>query len=716
MNDTTLTPAEEHSLGDVATPLVGDTFAGFLEQVVRPEARAAVRESAIDVLSGALKAGPGSTGLVVGRVQSGKTLSYEGVISLARDNQFAVVVVISGISNPLLAQGQRRLKQDLGRAAPSGWVFLDPADNQQGPDQVERELERVKANWLDPATPSAYKETAVVVVLKNYGRIRDLADAMARAELAGVRVLVVDDEADQASLNTLVRRGRESSTYSNLKALRDALPNHYYLQYTATPQAPLLIAIDDALSPDFVRVLEPGKGYTGGEVYFDSGPSGLVHVIGSGDLQAAGSPGGPPPDGLSAALRLFLIGAAHVVVRSAQPGGRPETRSMLVHPSRGTADQGTFAGWVRSMAETWRDRIQHSDEVDPQKLRAQFREAWDDLEATYDDLAEFDDCWNALRFVLNNLDITEVNTRIGQTPVINWMPTKFYVLVGGQAIDRGFTVEGLTVTYMPRGAGMSMADTIQQRARFFGYKADYLGLCRVFLETDVRDAFEHYVLHERDMLGSLRRIQSGSDSLRNWRRRFYLDPSMRPTRASVIDIPLARVALADKWITDREPVRSDAPPLESALAAARDLLATATWANDSYGHRLCHVSPHVALQLLEAVSPPSLLKDEAFQGLALALARLADDAIAEHSVAVYWMRPDQVGRRTETTQGSVQIFQGRSANYPGDRSIGEDYPDIAVQLHPVEVETRDGTSRGSYLVTAWHVPSSAAAGYILQVG
>lgn len=693
-------------------PIVGDTFQGFLEEVVRTEARPAVRASAIDVLRGALSAGPGSTGLVVGRVQSGKTLSYEGVISLARDNGFAVVVVISGISNPLLAQGQRRLKKDLGAASPGGWAFLDPADNLQGPDHVERELTRVKANWLDPATPQAYKETAVVVVLKNYNRIRDLADAIGRVDLGCARVLVVDDEADQASLNTLVRRGRESSTYANLKALRTALPNHFYLQYTATPQAPLLIAIADALSPDYVRVLEPGDGYAGGEVYFGGEPpSPLVQVIDGADLQAARNPSGPPPTGLRVALQQFLIGAAHVGA-----GGRPETRSMLVHPSRGTADQGTFATWIRDMIATWHDRIQHSADVDPTKLRDEFRAAWGNLKSTFSELDDFDACWGALGFVLNNVDVTEVNTRVGQTPVVHWTPTKFYILVGGQAIDRGFTVEGLTVTYMPRGAGMSMADTIQQRARFFGYKAAYLGLCRVFLEPDVREAFVNYVHHERDMIQSLRAIQAGSDTLKEWRRRFYLDPSMQPTRASVIDIPMARVALADKWITDRTPVRSDARPLKDSLATADQILVDVNWRDDPHGHRCGYTSPHIALELLEAISPPSLLAEESAQALALALARLADDATNEHVISVYRMRPDRIDRRTETAAGGVQVFQGRSGAYPGDRSIGDDHPGIALQLHAVAVEARDRQARGSFLVTAWHVPSSAAAGWIIQVG
>ncbi|HET7385096.1 MAG TPA: Z1 domain-containing protein [Nocardioidaceae bacterium] len=710
MTGPTMSPADGLS-GDPALVL-GDTFAGFLEEVVRAEARPAVRASAVEVLRGSLSSGPKSTGLVVGRVQSGKTLSYEGVISLARDNGFAVVIVISGISNPLLAQGQRRLKKDLNEASPAGWTFLDPADNLQPSDHVERELRRVKANWLNPATPAAYKETAVVVVLKNYTRIFDLAEAIEKVDLSGVRVLVVDDEADQASLNTLVRRGRESSTYTNLKALRDAVPNHFYLQYTATPQAPLLIAIDDALSPDFVRVLEPGDGYTGGEGYFGgSEPSPLVHVIDAADLQAAGNPSGPPPAGLRKAFQLFLVGAAHVVA-----GGRPETRSMLVHPSRGTADQGTFATWIRDMKSTWHDRIEHAADADPVKLRDEFQRAWVDLKNTYPELVDFDACWSALGFVLNNLDVTEVNTRLGQTPVIQWIRTKFYVLVGGQAIDRGFTVEGLTVTYMPRGAGMSVADTIQQRARFFGYKADYLGLCRVFLDVDVRDAFVNYVHHERDMLNSLRAIQDGSETLKQWRRKFYLDPSMRPTRASVIDIPMTRVTLADKWITDRLPVRADATSLDESVAAAEQILEGVVWAPDAHGHRRGYTSPRVALELLEAVTPPSRLGEEQAQALSLALARLADDPANDHSIAVYWMRPDQVGRRQETAAGGVQIFQGRSGDYPGDRRIGENHDGIAVQLHRVAVESRASEPLGRYLVSASHIPSSAAAGWIIQVG
>jgi len=694
----------------------GPAFTGFVNEVVAEDARESVQRSAVSVLEAALTHGPGSTGLVVGRVQSGKTLSYEAVISLARDNGFAIVVVITGISNPLLAQGTGRLRRDLSRADQDGWTFCSPGDSQQPPGHIERELLRVRENWANESTPLLWKQTAVVAVLKNYGRIGELADTFRRLALGSLRVLIIDDEADQASLNTMVRKGRESSTYANLTSLRDALPHHYYLQYTATPQAPLLIAIQDALSPDYVRVLEPGSGYTGGETYFGSS-SNLVETIGAQDLLAVNSPGDAPPDTLRRATQEFLVGAAHVVAS----GARPETRSMLVHPSRETGEQGTFATWIRRMKDNWQDKYEHRGETEPAKMRAEFEEAWRRLRTTYPSISEFEACWDALGLVFRNLEITEVNARGGQTPIIEWSPTKSYILVGGQAIDRGFTVEGLTVTYMSRGAGTFTADTIQQRARFFGYKAAYLGLCRVYLEPDVRSAFEMYVEHEREMLSSLREIEAEHDSLKAWHRRFLLDRRMRPTRASVIDIPTIHVSTADRWITDRYPVRDDALDFDKVRERVAELLASVSWQGDATGlHQVGWTDTPTALELLELTSPESLLREPTFEALSVQMATRADDSASSTNVAIFRMRPGHgVSRRTEERDGGIQLFAGRNQSgkgYRGDRSVFEPGADLTVQVHEVEVFNREtDASQGKYVVTAWRVVEPSPTGWIVEV-
>lgn len=711
MIDGTLTPEDQPP--QIASLVIGDTFTGFLEEVVADDARDAVRASAIEVLRGALEAGPGSTGLVVGRVQSGKTLSYEGVISLARDNGFSLVIVISGISNPLLAQGEKRLKGDLSSADKDGWLFAVPNDKQQSMKQIEQALQNVQANWSKETTPKAYKQTAIVVVLKHHGGILNLTELFDVVDFSAQRVLIVDDEADQASLNTQIKKGKQSATYGNLLALRQALPGHYYLQYTATPQAPLLIAIDDALSPDFVRVLEPGEGYTGGDRYFGT-TNDLVKTISSEDIAVADHPTGPPPEGLRQAMLEFLIGVAHVVTTE-----KPKTRSMLVHPARAKNSHADFVRWITGMKKDWQDKYEHAAEVFPAKLQEEFEGAWQGLRETYPEISSFEECWAALDIVFRNLNIVEVNTRQGQTPVINWVPTQSYILVGGQAIDRGFTVEGLTVTYMPRGPGTRTADTVQQRARFFGYKAAYLGLCRVYLEADVRDDFMMYVEHERDMLKALQEIEAGDESLKEWKRQFLLDNKMKATRASVISIPMIHVKAKDRWITDGFPTRQDALLMAEARSRAERVLAEINWTQSTHGHTVGYATLAEALELLVQTSPDSLLTAPNFQALLLNLSKLQDDQPNQRVVQILWMRPGQgVAERQRTRDGSIQLFQGRnSSGYSGDREQYDASAPLTIQLHQVRVLERDTrVPVGEYLVTAWRIPDESSVGWLVEVG
>ena len=93
----------------------------------------------------------------------------------------------------------------------------------------------------------------------------------------------------RASLNTEVGQGQESTTYRCLMELRQELPNQTYLQYTATPQAPLLISIIDSLSPNFVQVLDPGEEYVGGPEFF-AGNGGLARVIPPQDVPTNANP------------------------------------------------------------------------------------------------------------------------------------------------------------------------------------------------------------------------------------------------------------------------------------------------------------------------------------------------------------------------------------------------------------------------------------------
>ncbi|GAB1395822.1 hypothetical protein MASR1M65_05990 [Saprospiraceae bacterium] len=144
---------------------------------------------------------------------------------------------------------------------------------------------------------------------------------------------------------------------------------------------------------------------------------------------------------------------------------------MLVHPSRLQGDHNEFINWIRNTCNSWQRLLSGNDDEDRRELIDEFRTSYNQLQMTVSDLPSFETLTgNDLIHALRYTQIVEVNSRNGATPQIPWNDFYSWILVGGQSMDRGFTVEGLTVTYMPRNIGTGNVDTIQQRARFFGYK------------------------------------------------------------------------------------------------------------------------------------------------------------------------------------------------------------------------------------------------------
>jgi hypothetical protein len=158
-----------------------------------------------------------------------------------------------------------------------------------------------------------------------------------------------------------------------------------------------------------------------------------------------------------------------------------------------------------------------------------------------------------LRDAVRQTIVSQVNAARGRTPQVDWAQFYSHILVGGEVLNRGVTVEGLTVTYMPRGPGTGQADTIQQRARWFGYKEDCLGYCRVYLSAQMRALYAAYVDHEDNLRTEVgEHAQSGED-LRRWRRAFFLDPRLRPTRDQVIQLQPLRGVFSDHWFAPKGP-------------------------------------------------------------------------------------------------------------------------------------------------------------------
>jgi len=304
--------------------------------------------------------------------------------------------------------------------------------------------------------------------MKHHKRLQDLTEVLQEVNLQNIPTLIVDDEADQAGLNNLVNEDDESTTYQKLRLFRNAVPHHTFLQYTATPQAPLLINIIDILSPDFAIVLNPGTSYVGGQDFFNQN---AYHVpeIPPEDIPTRSHPLHEPPPSLLKAMRIFFLGVASGLIRHRGMGNR----SMMVHPSRLTVGHEVYYNWVLTKRNAWLEALSDPSSYAYTTLRVDFQEAYEDLQQTVSDLESFERLMAQLQRTIRRTELYKVNASSGRTPEIDWRGTYAHILVGGQALDRGFTVKGLTITYMPRGVGARRADTIQQRARFLGYHRAY---------------------------------------------------------------------------------------------------------------------------------------------------------------------------------------------------------------------------------------------------
>ena len=732
----TTTPiAKNGSHGSLWQPVVGEETNRVVAKNKLPNNGEDIIASSTSILSRCVNpdnVNNKSTGLVVGYVQSGKTLSFTTVMALARDNGFRLIILIAGISKALLEQSTQRLRNDLSTdevSLGSRWQMITNPSNS---NSNRRSINEALKDWDDQELEKCEQRTVLITVMKNYRHLNKLIALFRNVTLNDIPTLIIDDEADQASLNIQVSKGGESTTYHRLLTVREFFNCHTYLQYTATPQAPLLINIVDSLSPDFVEVLEPGESYIGGKDIFTKRKD-LVKLIPSEDVLSADNKFDHPPSSLLDALRIFLLGVA-----AGFREGRSQAntnRSMLVHPSREKETQKSYFKWINYIFDEWM-RIINLDETDPDRINFidECQVSYDELAKTEHSIPKFGDIIQAMPRVFGRINIEEVNTRTKNViPTIDWTRNYGWILIGGQAMDRGFTVEGLTVTYMPRGAGVGNADTIQQRARFFGYKRSYLGYCRTYLAEDVLSAFQMYVEHEEEMRKELQNVKKKSTPLNRWKRAFVLSPDLSPCRSNVIDYMYKRGAYSDDWFSPRFVFGGESLCNDNRIIVQSffDKFSFAPNRGDkerslAQKHHVCHNVP-LSTAVEELLIPYRLTEQHDTQnitGVLMQLSRALDDNSME-KCTVYRMSPDFDRARTIDDHGEVlNIFQGafpvnpkkdRGKIYPGDREIHE-ATDVTIQVHIIDLKHKDKDKvifEKVPVIVAW-IPSRMSLPWITQ--
>lgn len=673
------------------------------------------------------------TGIVIGYVQSGKTLSFTTLTALARDNNYQIVIVIAGVSTNLVNQTTQRLSEDLNleKRYDRKWTLLQNPSSTQHFETIETVL----AQWADSTFPEDERRTLLITVMKNQAHLNNLANVLQGQNLQGVPTLIIDDEGDQASLNTrarwAARQGIEienltenqvSTIYRRINVLRSVFSHHTFLQYTATPQANLFINIMDRLSPNFIRLLTPGQEYTGGIDFFRNNPN-LIAEIPANQIQTNNE----IPESLKSALRIFFLGVVAGKINKDQ-----RNRTMLVHPSRLQGDHNSFTNWIRNTNISWERLLSGSDNEDRRELINEFRESYNQLSLTVEGLQSFDELTgNNLIHAVKYTQIVEVNSRNGETPQIPWNDSYSWILVGGQSMDRGFTVNGLTVTYMPRNIGTGNVDTIQQRARFFGYKKSYLGFCRVYLDQVTIDSYNFIVAHEEDVRNRLIEFDLNNRELNNWDREAVLDQMLNLTRNNIIYDALNRDTFGDDWFRINAPHDTE-ELIESNRTSLFEFLQShsAYFTQDTGHEKRTEEQKHLVARItikdcLEHLLNKLRYTRESDSATYSSLRGILKGRIEEHpedECLIYLMSANSIDnwtgrtRRLDRNDEIQQLFQGKNPRtgeviYPGDSEIKEDNL-LTIQIHLLNI--RDTEFARVPTLAIW-VPEHIGTDIIRQV-
>ena len=463
-------------------------------------------------------------GLVVGYVQSGKTANYTAVAARAVDAGYRMVIVLSGIHDALRNQTQLRLERELAGGPAVGWTVLT---------SHEADFQGAGPETLDGPGPFLVVVKKIPAVLKKLNRWL----LAAGDRLEGIPTLVIDDEADQASINTRGNRAPDptvdddetedrsasgkgpSVTNGVIRAMLGRLSKVTYVGYTATPFANILIdpnATDrkvgaDLFPRDFALQLARPDGYTGTEELFGVTAQGrdVLRPVPDADVgllkrsnrrrtaavMAATGPDIIPVSLTDAFLTFCLAGA----IRNHRPALRGQAHTMLIHVSARVDDQARIATALREQQDIWRELILRGPGV-----TALLGEALDKHLAGVDLPVDRETILTDAGQVLRDLEILELNSVAGENLEYDTHPGRHLVAVGGNRLSRGLTLEGLTVSYFLRTA--TMADTLLQMARWYGFRTGYEDLIRIWTTDGIAHWFTELALVEQSLRDSLRAL------------------------------------------------------------------------------------------------------------------------------------------------------------------------------------------------------------------
>ena len=477
-----------------------------------------------------------TTGLVVGRVQSGKTTSFKALTMMGMDNGFNLFILLAGRTKNLIKQNIDEFEslQEITNTNEFSVCYVDKP--KEWKEVISSYARRINSIGAIPGTP------LILITNKHAGHINSITRELTklRGDLGSINALIIDDEADNASLNTAKDKNDEFSAtaiYRSIRNLRKSLSRHTVAQYTATPQALLLISKEDHYSPEWARVISPGDKYIGAkDLFFERSPFyqevPFDEISTARDIKKLSI-----PNSFKSAFHSYLLSSAQ---RQISPKKfHKKNSTFMVHPDVFNITHEHWENIINEEIGLWRqsidDNLPQFLEDNEKDFRIEYKSLETACERTKTKIADFNTLYkHYVPQIINELKIMQVN---GEFNSIDWK-VPHNIIIGGYMLDRGYVVKGLVTTYMPRGKGGGMVDSLQQRGRFYGYKRDHLGFIRTWMSKPTINAYKSYAKHEAHLYSTLDKLSKEGANLREWERLILLDKGLKPCRKNVMGIGL----------------------------------------------------------------------------------------------------------------------------------------------------------------------------------
>jgi len=458
-------------------------------------------------------------GLVLGHVQSGKTANYIGLISKAADAGYKFIIVIAGIHNNLRKQTQERIDEGfIGRDSKTkeykGVGEISP--KRAMPVTVtttESDFNKALAKSFGMELKSL-NNTFILVIKKNvhtlgslYNWLKELNTREELEKITDIPMLLIDDEADNASINTNKPELDPTRTNQEIRNILNLFRKRCYVGYTATPFANIFVNPEDAdemlgdnLFPkDFIYCLDAPTNYFGSDKIFLNEENNDVFIREINDCEGYiplrhknGDSVLEIPPTLKEAVRLFILSRAIKNLR----GQKNKHASMMINISRFVATQRD----VKQLVDLYRDEITKAIKFNYQLSLSSaekdsfIRQLKGDFEAEYSNsgfswetvLRELNEAAQAVKTFLVNSKSDEALDYSAYEVDGDALTA---IVIGGLSLSRGLTVEGLTISYIYRNS--KMYDTLMQMGRWFGYRDNYEDLCRVYMSEASNGWYSH---------------------------------------------------------------------------------------------------------------------------------------------------------------------------------------------------------------------------------